>query len=508
MAWGDRDVAGNDSWVYQGRQYHMWFGSGRKPDSEKAVLPAKDVLPSLQDRIHSLGYTLAAGLPASKRHHAVARLDDADHGRLSRVMTGVVHALPLGPRLVPLRVLGKNTDAPGIASFIKAAAVIRAADSNADVREATDLVGRSAQEMGLDQFRPFLRDADEHLSTTGGMVALLRKAPTRAPPNVKPPVAAPVGPRLPPPGQLGSLLRTVLRGARVGITPGLLEAYANREQEQQTRDVIERFQLDPTNPADAVAALAFRWAQNRGPWLFATPQTGPEMQAMAERVMRGAQADPTLLNRALGGDRASIATLTAVAQGKTVPGSGIETRNDEERALVAQMMIAGRSGADIQAALDTRRGNGKAATAEERRNTPGVAVISTPLPHIVGPWLAARNSEDGAPVPAQVAERLVGQRFASFGELRAALWKAVAATPELAREFNDVNLRLMRDGNAPYPPRSEQVIVQSTSRPSQRTWKLHHDPAIGRGGEVYDLSKLRVVTPRLHDALSEKESDK
>jgi len=70
----------------------------------------------------------------------------------------------------------------------------------------------------------------------------------------------------------------------VGVAAGLLEAYTSREQEQQIRAAIERFKLDPANPADAAAAVAFRWAQNKGPWLFDTPQTGPEMHAMAERV--------------------------------------------------------------------------------------------------------------------------------------------------------------------------------------------------------------------------------
>ena len=320
---GERALAENDSWVYQGRQYHMWFGHGTRPDSEKALPPSKDALPSLQDRIHNLGYTLAAGLPPSKRHHAVARLDAADQGRLARVMTGVVHALPLGPRLIPLRVLGTSGDAPGIASFVKAGAVIRAADSNADVREATDLVGRSAQQMGLDRFRPFLREADDHLTQTGGVIALLKDVPTPVAPRVTaPPVVATPGRGLPPPGLLGPMLRTVLRGALVGVAAGLLEAYTSREQEQQIRAVIERFKLDPANPADAAAAVAFRWAQNKGPWLFDTPQTGPEMQAMAERVMRAVQADPTLLSRALDGNRASMTALTTMAQGKTVPGAG------------------------------------------------------------------------------------------------------------------------------------------------------------------------------------------
>ncbi len=150
-------MAGNDSWIYQGRQYHMWFGNGTKPADAEASPAPGDALPSLQDRIHNVGYALVAGLPASKRHHAVARLDAADHGRLSRALTGVVHALPLGLRLIAPRVLGMHVDAPGVASFVQAGGVIHQADSHADLREATDLVARSAQQMGLDHFQPFLR---------------------------------------------------------------------------------------------------------------------------------------------------------------------------------------------------------------------------------------------------------------------------------------------------------------------------------------------------------------
>lgn len=234
----------------------------QRHEAEGAKTPpaAADVLPSLQERIHSVGHTLVAGLHASKRHHAVARLGAADHGRLSRLLAGVAHARPLGPRLIPIRVLGTNADAPGVGAFVKAGGVLKAAANHADLREATDLVAHSAQEMGLDRFQPFLRRADDHLTRTGGMLALLQDVPApRAPALAPPPSATPSGPRLPPPGQLGPLLRTVLRGAGLAVVAaGLLEAYARQEQERQLRDVIERFRLDPANPADAAAALAFR----------------------------------------------------------------------------------------------------------------------------------------------------------------------------------------------------------------------------------------------------------
>jgi len=123
----------------------MWFGDGTKPTDVSPQPAAKDVLPSLQDRIHNVGHTLAAGLPASKRHHAVTRLNTADHGRLDHLLTGVAHAPPLGPRLIPIRVLETNADAPGVGAFVKAGSIIHAAETHADRRTSPECdVGRAS----------------------------------------------------------------------------------------------------------------------------------------------------------------------------------------------------------------------------------------------------------------------------------------------------------------------------------------------------------------------------
>ena len=61
------------------------------------------------------------------------------------------------------------------------------------------------------------------------------------------------------------------------------------------------------------------------------------MEAMAERVMRAARADPALFNRALAGDNDAQREFSA-AVAPPLPGSGIETRSDEERALVEQRL--------------------------------------------------------------------------------------------------------------------------------------------------------------------------
>lgn len=403
------------------------------------------------------------------------------------MLTVTVQALPMGGPAVACHVFGVKPNTPGIDGFVRAARLLRDGPESADMRAATDAVGRAAQDIGLDRFKSFLQSSDDHLQARGGLITLARYLPDPSARLTNIP-GLPVPTRLP----WGPLI--------VGLAAQALPMMADLARRKDVSDTIKRFGLNPSKPADVTAAYAYLWAEDHGPWLFDTRQTGPEMLEMAGRVMRAARADPALFGRAVGGDDDAQREFSA-AVAPPVPGSGIETRSDEERALVSQMMSAGRNGSDIQTALDSLRGAGKGPTAEDRRNTPCVAMISTPLPHIEGPWLAARNSDDGAPIPAQVAKKLVGQRFASFGDLRAAIWKEVAGTPELAREFSDRSLKLICDGNAPYPPNSEQVIIRSTGKLSQRPWELHHDPSIGRGGAVYDLSNIRVVTPRQHDQL-------
>ncbi|MEJ1978578.1 MAG: hypothetical protein WDN49_23165 [Acetobacteraceae bacterium] len=61
--------------------------------------------------------------------------------------------------------------------------------------------------------------------------------------------------------------------------------------------------------------------RDHGPWLFDTPQTGPAMVAMAERVMRAAQADSDLFGRAIAGDPAAQQAISAVVTAPA-PGSG------------------------------------------------------------------------------------------------------------------------------------------------------------------------------------------
>ena len=209
-----------------------------------------------------------------------------------------------------------------------------------------------------------------------------------------------------------------------------------------------------------------------------------------------AQANPALFGRAMTGDMAAMGVLRAVAQGTLEPGSAYETGDsDEERAIVVQLVGERKSDAEIQAALDEYRANVRRPMAEERRNSPGVATMSTALADAAKDWLALSvRTKDGARIPGQVANKLAGRRFKDFDSLRRALWMTIADTPELAEGFSPSNLARMRLGYAPMAP-----DFKDGSRYGR--FELHHDPAIGNDGPVFDLSTIRVVTPGQHDSI-------
>ncbi len=464
------------------------------PAVPHVVRPRHEAEGRVGDRIHDVGHAFIAALPASKRSEPAAQLNADDHGRLDRVLAGVVQALPLGPRLIPLRVLGTSPDAPGIGAFVEAGNFLKDASTQADLRAATDLVARSAEQMGIGHFKPFLRSADDHLARSGGMVTLVRDM--RPAPNLRlPAIPPPSGPKLPPVGPLVPLLRGVLLRAGLLALAGIaLDALIRANQEAQLRAALERFQLDPSKPADAAAALAYVWARVNRSLLLGTSLPESAQDAVAARVMRSVQADPTLLDRAMAGDAQALASIREAVQSVEL-GFAVETRTDAERDLVSQMRAEGRSGADIQAALDQHRANTAPRTAEQRRNTPGTVIMSKPLARVEGPWLSSENRGiGGAAIPAQVAEQLVGRTFSNVGALRSAIWRAVANVPELARQFRPQNLARMRNGYSPLAPETEWSTRGSV-------WEVHHDPAIRDGGPVYDLSTITIVSPRQHQRI-------
>ncbi|MGJ7547156.1 S-type pyocin domain-containing protein [Pseudomonas alloputida] len=110
-------------------------------------------------------------------------------------------------------------------------------------------------------------------------------------------------------------------------------------------------------------------------------------------------------------------------------------------------------------------------------------------------WRAQAASREGAPIPAQIADLLRGVEFRNFDAFRRRFWKSVANDPELSKQFSERDLvRMRKNGNAPLV-NDEDIYM------SQMTFAIHHVLPISEGGGVYDMSNLRIVTPRVHNTI-------
>jgi hypothetical protein len=182
------------------------------------------------------------------------------------------------------------------------------------------------------------------------------------------------------------------------------------------------------------------------------------------------------------------------AYGHAVPGWTQPSVDSEDQAWAAALRAAGAQPAQVAAELENLRAERGASTNPgDRRNQPGIAHATAPLATIEGPWLRGTQGNAGL-FPAQVAEKLQGREFRNFNEFRAAFWIAVADTPSLASQFSPSNQTAMRNGNAP-------VAVNTQRFGGSGSYILHHTTPIAKGGGVYDMSNLTIVTPRMHQEI-------
>jgi YD repeat-containing protein len=130
-------------------------------------------------------------------------------------------------------------------------------------------------------------------------------------------------------------------------------------------------------------------------------------------------------------------------------------------------------------------------TATQLRNTPGVSTASGDLLAASGRWL---DPGVPTPIPAQVGDALVGRAFASFKDLRSAIWENIGTNAELNSGFSRQNVINMRNGLAPFAP----PAFLNESGAFGQSFNLHHIQPISAGGAVYDLSNLRIVSPVVH----------
>lgn len=106
-------------------------------------------------------------------------------------------------------------------------------------------------------------------------------------------------------------------------------------------------------------------------------------------------------------------------------------------------------------------------------------------------WAEARYSASGAPIPTRIADQLRGRQFSSWRKMREAIWKAMANDAEASKHFSRASLNDMRKGKAP-------IARDSDHRGKRQAYELHHLHPISKGGAVYDLDNLVILTPKSH----------
>lgn len=79
----------------------------------------------------------------------------------------------------------------------------------------------------------------------------------------------------------------------------------------------------------------------------------------------------------------------------------------------------------------------------------------------------------------------------NFREFRETFWKAVASDPELAKQFILTNRDRMITGKAAKSRKADAVGKRSS-------FELHHIDEVAKGGDIYNIENIRVLTPKRH----------
>ena len=118
------------------------------------------------------------------------------------------------------------------------------------------------------------------------------------------------------------------------------------------------------------------------------------------------------------------------------------------------------------------------------RNSPGVATQSNKI-QVKQDKMMFQNGDIGV-IPQEIKNRLNNRTFNNFDELRSELWREIGNS-KYANEFKKSGQTLMKDGKAPF----------STSG----RYNIHHKQPIAKGGGVYDLDNLIIVSPKMHKVI-------
>ena len=125
---------------------------------------------------------------------------------------------------------------------------------------------------------------------------------------------------------------------------------------------------------------------------------------------------------------------------------------------------------------------------KSRRNLPGVV---TGKGKLIDGTLLVEGAREGIPIPAQIASKLRGKKFSSWGAFRRRFWQMIGRSPLFEGQFDTADLLAMRRGRAPVAFASERVGHRNK-------WGLHQIVSISDGGGVYDFDNLVLMGPHHH----------
>ncbi|WP_415186355.1 S-type pyocin domain-containing protein [Serratia rubidaea] len=123
------------------------------------------------------------------------------------------------------------------------------------------------------------------------------------------------------------------------------------------------------------------------------------------------------------------------------------------------------------------------------RNNPGQ--VTGKGQKVSGIWLSDANTGNGSPVPSQIADKLRGQTFGNFDQFRKAFWLEVSNDPELSSQFRGSNKIHIRNGNSPFTREQDRAG-------GRERYEIHHIIPISKGGEVYNVDNMGIISPKRH----------
>ena len=156
-------MAVNSNWIYQGRQYHQWFGHGTAPKEEEALPPEPGSLfdpLSVSQRLEHATGSVVAHSPRNERPRWEARFGGAGRESLKTAVAVWHGASGLGRDAFRQRLLDPWTDDETVDQLRSAAKGIVEARTPAELGAAGTSHAATAQKIGVDRWPGFIGDAE------------------------------------------------------------------------------------------------------------------------------------------------------------------------------------------------------------------------------------------------------------------------------------------------------------------------------------------------------------